>query len=711
MLAPWVALAQTTHSHALQVNGVPGGVPYFCADPTVVAVADGAWSSPGTWSTNSVPGRGDKVLIGAGRTIVYDVMNDARLQCIELHGRLSFRTDADTRMKVVNLLVMSDGALETGTPAKPVDAHVSAEIVIADQRVDTTVDPAQVGNGISGLGRITMHGAVKTPTFTRLAREARAGQTMLTLEQPVPSWRAGDHIVIPDTRQVRENERGSNYRSRDEKIAIASVSGAQIVLTSPLEHDHSGVRNDEGQVEFLPHVGNVSRNVRVRSENPGGTRGHMLFMYRADVDLRYVEVRDMGRTKAGVLESTSFDSAGRVVRVGTNQIGRYAIHFHHTFGPKATPANGYQFTLIGNSVDGASKWGITVHNSHYGLVQDNVVYNTRGAAIVTEDGTESFNVFDRNFAIRSEGSGDLAPRSGYGGPGPDPGGEGSGFWFHGPNNYIRNNVAANADVFGFNLAAGSPGTVRVPAFKGADTSRAGETRALAQADAQVLEFTGNEAYGAIQAGIEYGWNGVIENFRVWNAARYGVTGTPTDRLVIEGLVVRGDKSTLSDELANSTGVWIGNYASKSIVVRNVDIEGMRVGVASPFFQNSYMPEPGRGDGSLVIEHSRFRTYVGVAVATAYAAQAKRDGPLKKAIVRSSTFEPLTDVPAGSHPPAAVSMNYRMAPGDVEPREPILVYDFNGRAGDTFKVYYSLEAPSQVAPCHESRREIGGWVCR
>jgi parallel beta-helix repeat protein len=107
---------------------------------------------------------------------------------------------------------------------------------------------------------------------------------------------------------------------------------------------------------------------------------------------------------------------------------------------------------VGNAVHGAPKWGITIHNSHYGMVRDNVVYDTRGAGIVTEDGTESFNVFDHNFALRVEGSGDFAPRSGYGGPAPDPGGEGAGFWFRGPNNYVRNNVAANADSFGFGFA-------------------------------------------------------------------------------------------------------------------------------------------------------------------------------------------------------------------------------------------------------------------
>ena len=61
--------------------------------------------------------------------------------------------------------------------------------------------------------------------------------------------------------------------------------------------------------------------------------------------------------------------------------------------------------------------------------------------------------------------------------------------------------------------------------------------------------------------------------------------------------------------------------------------------------------------------------------------------------------------------AAVSMNYRMAPGDSEPRDPIQVVGYNATPGDDFKVYYSLEAPAEVAPCHDTRPDIGGWVCK
>ena len=354
----------------------------------------------------------------AGRKVVYDAVSDAKISCIDVRGRLSFKPDANTRLKVANVMVWDEGTLEVGTPAQPVSANVSAEIIIADQPIDRKVDPAEIGNGIEALGKITMHGAEKLPTFVRLAKEPLAAQTTLTVEQAVGSWRAGDRIVIPDTRQLRDSERGDNYKPQDEELEIASVSGNRIQLISPLQYDHKGARNADGKLEFLPHLGNLSRNVIVRSENPAGTRGHMIFMSRADVDLRFVEVREMGRTRMGVLDNTEFNDQDQVVKLGDNQIGRYGIHFHHYFGPKRTPENGYQFTLIGNSVDGAPKWGITVHNSHYGLIQDNVVYNTRGAGIVTEDGTESFNVFDHNFAMRSQGSASSRPAADIAGPDP-----------------------------------------------------------------------------------------------------------------------------------------------------------------------------------------------------------------------------------------------------------------------------------------------------
>lgn len=704
---PGAAMAQG-HLHG-PASGIPHGIPQFCASPTVTSVATGAWSDPATWSTRAVPAAGARIRIAAGTSVTYDVASDAPLACIDVEGTLAFRTDADTRMKIGTLTVLEAGTLEIGSVARPLAADVTAEIVTLDQPIDTTLDPEQLGLGIVGLGTVRMHGAARTPTFSRLAAEPLAGQTTLQLEEAVAGWRAGDKLVLPDTRQLRQNERGESYQPQWEELTVAAVSGRTVTLAAPLRFDHRGARSAGGALEFLPHVGNVTRNLVLRSENAAGARGHTIFVRHPDVDIRYALFKDMGRTRMGVLDSTEFGPDGAVRHVGTNQIGRYSIHFHHAFGPKAPRADGYQFTLIGNAVDDASKWGVTVHNSHYGLVRDNVVYNSRGAAIVAEDGTESFNVFERNFAVRSEGSGEFAPRSGYGGATNDPGGEGAGFWLRGPNNFLRHNVAANVDVFGYGIAAGALGTVRVPKFRGADTTQDGQFVEIDTTDAPVLEFTGNEAYGALQTGVAIGWNGTLTGTRVWHTSRHGVTAFPTDRLVVDGFVGRGDPAVLQAPFENPTGIWFGNYAAKTVTVRNANVQGMRVGVASPFFAKTDT-EPGRGDGVATVENSYFRDYVGVAVATAYS-PAATTAAVKKAVVRNSRFEPLAGVAASQYPAAAISLNYGSSAGDTARRDPVIVYDFNGTPGDTFRVFYSNDLPASAAPaCHTARPEIGGFVC-
>ena len=704
------ARAQPAHQRTPGVSGMPRGIPLFCANPTIVSVGHGAWSNPRTWSINRVPGANDKVSIGTGHRVTYDVVTEAMLACVEVHGQLVFVSDANTRMKVGTLMVLEDGVLEIGTPHRPIAPHVTAELVIVDYPIDTEIDPGQVGTGLVGLGEVTMHGTPKMPTFVRVSREPLAGQATLAFEEAVTGWRVGDQLVIPDTRQLRTSEWGSRYESQAETPRIAALSATEVTLTAPLTYDHRGARNAEDQIEFLPHVGNLSRNVIVRSENPAGTRGHTIFVSRADVDLRYVEFRELGRTRTGLLNNSSFDSEGRAQRIGTNQIGRYAIHFHHNFGPTRTPANGYQFTLIGNAVYNTPKWGITIHRSHYGLIQDHVVYNTRGAGIATEDGTESFNVFYRNFSVRSTGSGQLLQRTGYDGGLVDPGGEGAAFWFRGPNNYVRDNVAANADESGFGMAPGELGPVRIPAFKGANTSKAAESVILDGASASVLEFADNEAYGAIQTGLAYGWSGTLSNFTVWHSSRQGVTGTPTHTLVVETLTVRGDSSILADKLERPIGVWLNDYMSKRIVVRDANVQGMRVGVSSPFYYNQ-TPEVGRGSGHLLVESGYFSTHIGISLATGYTAGGTDTVPLKHAIVRSSVFKPPRVTPADTHPTETISMNYRMSPEDPNPRDPIFVYDYNKQPGNDFKVYYSYQAPQAVAPCHDTVPSIGGWVCK
>ena len=119
------ALAQHEHGHTQAVSGAPQGIPLFCANPTITSARSGAWSNPATWSGTRVPGSRDKVAIGAGHEITYDVASDARLTCVDIRGRLVFSTTSSTRMNVGDMMVFEDGHLQIGSAGQPMPATIT----------------------------------------------------------------------------------------------------------------------------------------------------------------------------------------------------------------------------------------------------------------------------------------------------------------------------------------------------------------------------------------------------------------------------------------------------------------------------------------------------------------------------------------------------------------------------------------------------------
>ena len=581
LVSAWVAFLASpglagAQGHHVGASGLPHNIPDFCEAATVRSVGSGAWSSPATWSAGRVPVAGEGVSIGEGTTVTYDVVSNAALACVDVHGAVRFRTDINTRLTVGTLEVLPSGSIEIGTQASPVAAGVTAELVIADRPLNTSTDPEQYGTGFIAFGRVRIHGAVKSPTFDRLTREPTAGTAALTATQTLAGWAAGDRLVIPDSRHLKWNEVDSRFSLQCEELTLGSASGAQLNLTSALRFNHPGARNGDGVLEFLPHIGNLTRNVIIRSQSPTGTRGHVIFSGRADVDVRYALFKDLGRTTVAPLDDTTFDSGGHPTHIGTNQIGRYSLHLHHLMGPSAAPSSGYQYVLIGNAIDGGTKWGIAIHNTHYGLVSDNVLYNIGGALLMAEDGSESYNVIERNFGARAFGSG-----------GRDAGGrEGIGFYFRGPNNYVRDNVAATLthhESYGYKYFLEYLGNIRIPNFPGADTTVSGQYTVRSGHEIPVREFARNEVYGATPRGLVYWWVGsvwrtpaatepsIFKDLRAWHVHNQVVVQYPSSQIVLDGLVVRG---VLRETACCSTGYDGGDYDADRFVIRNADIQGM-----------------------------------------------------------------------------------------------------------------------------------------
>jgi Domain of unknown function (DUF4082)/Bacterial Ig-like domain/G8 domain/IPT/TIG domain/Viral BACON domain/Putative binding domain, N-terminal len=680
---------------------LPHGIPDFCANPTITSTQSGAWSSPATWSPSRVPVAGDIVRIATGNTVTYSGVSDAALACVGIQGQLTFGTAANTRLTVGTLMVYEVGGLTIGTAGAPVPAGVTAELVVANRPLNTSTDPEQFGTGVLALGTVKIYGAEKTPTWTRLATEPRAGNTTLTLSQPVAGWRAGDRLVLPDTRHLKWNEVTGWARTTPqwEELTLSAISpdGRVLTLSSPLRFDHLGGRDGatgNDALRFLPHVGNLTRNVIVRSQSPisaGGVQGHVLFTHMADVDIRYAAFRDLGRTRAAPT------GAG-------NQIGRYPVHFHHLMGPMTTtPANGYQYTFVGNAVDGGStvnnrRWAVAVHNTHYGLVSDNVLYNYGGALLTTEDGSESYNVIERNFAVRGTGTGGRLGE----------GNEGQGFWFRGPNNYVRGNVAANFDSdeteasYGYKYFMRLLGTVRIPTAKGQDPAA---YVAVDGNNLPILDFSDNEVYGVAQ-GLTYWWlssqdptappdpkESVFRNLRIWHVYNAAVYHYPSARVRFDGLTILGQDPASSACCGRG---WHGeDYAATDIRLVNADIEGMITGIKWS----------AAGTGLQVIENSTLRNQTDMYLKTMYSANGPGWLPARRVIANNVNFQGGT----------TIAMDWSVTgQSNTTQRDTILVYAYKGVASDNFQVFYNQQATQNVAgglaPCGNHRPEINGIVC-
>ncbi|QBR38588.1 hypothetical protein ETW23_22065 (plasmid) [Leisingera sp. NJS201] len=130
-------------------------------------------------------------------------------------------------------------------------------------------------------------------------------------------------------------------------------------------------------------MGNLSRNVVFQSENPEGTRGHVM-MHNSTPDhedgstncVRYAEFRDLGRTDHSQEVGTEPGEA--------NPQGRYPVHLHMT----GTEPNGPTSMIEGNAVTGSPGWGIVQHSSQ-AMINSNIVYDVTGAGIVSEMGDET----------------------------------------------------------------------------------------------------------------------------------------------------------------------------------------------------------------------------------------------------------------------------------------------------------------------------------
>jgi hypothetical protein len=399
------------------------------------SAGSGAWSNATTWEGGQVPSAGARVQIRAGHAITYDVISTEAIRFLHIAGQLTFAHDRDTRLDVGLIKIQpgddatEDGfdcdahvprldptqprpALEVGSPDRPIDAGHSAVIrLVYVEGMDKESCPAIVCCG----GRMDFHGAPLNRTWVKLGTPAKKGDKEITLAEPVNGWRAGDRVIVTAT--TRQNKIQKTFRpsvrdnTQTEERIICAVEGGKLVLDKPLAYDHVCLG------EYRGDVANLSRNVIVESADPSGVRGHTMFHRHSAGSISYAEIRHLG--KPGVL-------------------GRYSLHYHLVGN-----------TMRGSSVIGASVWDsgnrwLTIHGTNYLVVRDCIGYQSMGHGFFLEDGTEIYNVLDRNLAVQAYTAKPL-PKQIL----PFDKNDGSGFWWANSLNAFTRNVACECDEYGY----------------------------------------------------------------------------------------------------------------------------------------------------------------------------------------------------------------------------------------------------------------------
>jgi hypothetical protein len=398
---------------------------------TVIRSArSGAWSDKATWAGGVVPGEGSRVLVRAGHRVTYDVASDAIIRAVNVAGTLSFAADKDTRLNVGLLKIQAGDefsehgfdceahlgnpdpgqprpALEVGTPSQPIPAGHTALIRLVP--VDG-LDPQSCPAIVCCAGRMDFHGAALSRTWVKLGDDVRGGDATVTLAEAVSGWKAGDRVIVTATSV--HGPRASE--SQTEVRTIQSIEGATITLDEPLKYPHRGTGDFRGE------IANLSRNVIVESADLN-VRGHTMYHRHSAGSLSYTEFRHLG--KPGVL-------------------GRYSLHFH-LIGDTMRGSS-----VVGNSIwDSGNRW-LTIHGTNYLVVRDNVGYQCLGHGYFFEDGTEVFNVLDRNLAVGARATKKL-PKQVL----PFDQNEGAGFWWANSRNTLTRNVAVNCGNYGFRYEA------------------------------------------------------------------------------------------------------------------------------------------------------------------------------------------------------------------------------------------------------------------
>lgn len=378
-------------------------------EPTSLSNAT-MWSNPLSWPGGVVPGAGDSVVINASTWMVFDVDVTPVLKRLTVFGRLEFADAPSGSRTLAAEAIVVFGELVVGTPAAPYRG--AANIVLHGTR---TSDAVIVNNNVFAsnkvllvFGQVTLVGAPRNVTSTRLQSTAAAGDTTLRLTQSVDgAWAPGDVIAVSATEY---------NHTQVETAVISSVAGSVVTLTLPLRFRHfagSMLRNGTTMPSnasapttvLRATVSLLSRNVIVRGNtvNDADQYGaHVMVTSFIENAGTRTETRREGSLFARHVQFARCGKAGSEFAAIAFQYGRFL------FAP-ATPARNPVNVLDGVALVDGFNDGIRATAAKSLALVNSVVYRTQIYALSIDADSVGANITNNVFLAAQSGVDTNAP--------------------------------------------------------------------------------------------------------------------------------------------------------------------------------------------------------------------------------------------------------------------------------------------------------------
>ncbi|RMZ52666.1 hypothetical protein APUTEX25_000785, partial [Auxenochlorella protothecoides] len=367
------------------------------------------WNDPATWG-GTVPSPGTSITLPANsKVLLSGCMISATATYTQVIIPATSEVILDDNTLVWNLgSIDVYGALRGGSATCRLNSRLTF-LFHTVNGISTFLFGIRVRPG----GTIQLHGALYTPTWTRLGASITPGSTQVTLKEAV-NWQPGQQVAISTTiwRDAQNNQ--NEVRT----IQSVSADGKTLTLTAGTQFYHYG------GAEYQAEVGLLSRNILIAGE------------------------ASMDSTKLGPhirIEGGGSISGTQVYRGGQyNVMGAYPFHYHLI-------GNGAGMTLSDNSVYKSYFRCYVVHATSFATLKNNVAFNSQGHCYYLEDGVEEQNVIDRNLAMfvnilgtaaaGIDQSGVTLTTSGTGLENPSDS-SAAGFYITNPYNTLTNNAAS-----------------------------------------------------------------------------------------------------------------------------------------------------------------------------------------------------------------------------------------------------------------------------